>query len=250
MGAVICTLQLAKGVLTASVIAFPVFVALAGVAVGLNVGFGDWVWWNPHIAYGEEDILAFKAALMVSFLCGIVVAIHPPPLYIMRVERNPSLRCRLGKIFNPCSNSERRRANRRRRVNEKNRYCEFYPIVMAFAGLSMGLWTAALASIGPAFAAFPWILFCFFCGMWSRFSRFQLQRLLRICMGQILYDVIEEVVEAVDLSVPSRTESGSDNEIHDSEDDKPIPEDEEYWQGADTDYGSSDEDDNDQDKLV
>ena len=68
-------------------------------------------------------------------------------------------------------------------------------------------------------------------------------------MGQILYDVIEDAMEAVDLSVPSRGESGSDM---DSDDGAKIPEDEEYWQGADTDYGTSDDDDdeNDQDKFV
>ena len=191
-------------------------------------------YFNPHLAWGEEHEETMRVAVLSTLVCLLMIWVHPRPLYLIRVERYPTFRCQLGPLENPMrriSGTER---------NAGRRACEFYPLLMFSAGLSFGLWSAWLAQINHALGVIPAFMLCFFCGMFSRFDRYQLQRLCRICAGQYLYETVEQVASAFDTTIPE-TDSDSDIEGGLEGQSRAVSE-EERWQGADTDYGSSDDD--------
>ena len=190
--------------LSGSIILFPFLSGLIGVAVGLGIGAGVVFRDGYYNYYGwhnsRDSVLPFAIGSIV--LGGILLWLHPRPVYCMRVQRDPTLRIGITCSVRACNRREfgcmstdRREVARRRSGRLRCGACEAecLPLLVFLPFLSAGLWTMYLFSLNSALGYVPMCVVALISGATTKFSRSRLRRLIRVCCGRTTYEIVSDV---------------------------------------------------------
>ena len=207
-------------------ILLPLCATLLGAALGAGLA-GGLVFrtgWYDNYGWHDARETALPFAVAASVLALLLGFYHARPLYFVRVQRHPPLRCgfacnlqrvaggasplRLPGGVTRCGAGLPSRAARRGRLGCGGR-CSYdcLPLVTFLTGLAFGLWSVFLYSINLPLATLPSCLLLLYLGATTKFSRSRLRRFVRIWCGRTTYEIV------VDANPFSRDEESGEDEM-------------------------------------
>ena len=177
-------------------ILLPLGGALTGIATGAGVSAGlvfPAGWYNGY-GWHNPQTTALPLALACTVLGLVLGYMHPRPVYCVRVQRNPPLRC--GYVLRGSKGCGIHRRQRRRLQGRLlcGNMCHFecLPAVTFLLAAAYGAWTVVLFSVRPALGLVPTCVLFFLLGTSSKFNRSRLRRLTRICCGRTTYEIVTD----------------------------------------------------------
>lgn len=216
------------------VILLPLLAAILGAALGAGLASGlvFRTGWYDNYGWHDARESALPFAVSASILSILLGFYHPRPMYVIRVQRNPPLRCGCalncskilrflqGKFcFNEarvicprgifrCGSNAIIRENRRGELGCGGRFSyDCLPLFNFLVALAFGLWSIYLFSINSTLSILPSCLLMIYLGATTRFSRNRLRRLIRIWCGRTTYEII------VDANPFSKDEESEEDEM-------------------------------------